>query len=234
MPQGIRDPYVYNDFFSLQREIAPKTVLEVDYVRTISSQTVPRSGHQSSGRRLAARQGACVTDNLGRNLCSLMTALDTSGKPNSNYGILRNWQNAVNSAYNGLQASLKRQMGHGLLFNASYTYSHSIDEGSTWHSGATTASGASGGDGYSTDQALPGLDRGNSVFDIRHRFTLNYVYELPGKNLHGFMGAALGGWKYSGIWAMQSGRPLVPVYLEDRQPCRTSDTTFLLPVLHLT
>ena len=54
---------------------------------------------------------------------------------------LRNWQNAVNSAYNGLQALVKKQMSHGLLFNVSYTYSHSIDEGSTWHSGATTASG---------------------------------------------------------------------------------------------
>jgi hypothetical protein len=96
-------------------------------------------------------------------------------------------------------------MGHGLLFNASYTYSHSIDEGSSWHSGATTASGGAGGDGYSTDQALPGLDRGNSVYDIRHRLVLNYVYELPGKNLHGFAGAVLGGWQYSGIWAMQSG-----------------------------
>ena len=209
LPQGIRDPYVYNDFLSIQREILPKTVLEVDYVGTIShklfrAQDINRQAggllpDDSSGNPL------CVTDNLGRNLCSLRTAINPSGRPNSNYGILRNWQNAVNGSYHGLQASLKRQMGHGLLFNASYTYSHSIDEGSTWHSGATTASGGAGGDGYSTDQALPGLDRGNSVYDIRHRLVLNYVYELPGKNLHGVMGAALGGWQYSGIWAMQSG-----------------------------
>jgi len=204
LPQGIRDPYVYNDFFSIQRQIAPKTVLEVDYVGTISHKLFRAQDiNRQAGGGLP--EGACVTDNLGRNLCSLETATNGSGRPNGNYGILRNWQNAVNSAYNGLQASLKKQMGGGLLFNVSYTYSHSIDEGSTWHSGATTASGASGGDGYSTDQALPGLDRGNSVFDIRHRLTLNYVYELPGKNLHGFAGAVLGGWKYSGIWAMQTG-----------------------------
>ena len=36
LPQGIRDPYVYNDFLSIQRQIFPKTVLEVDYVGTIS------------------------------------------------------------------------------------------------------------------------------------------------------------------------------------------------------
>ena len=130
---------------------------------------------------------------------------------------MRNWQNAVNGAYNGLQASLKKQMGHGLLFNVSYTYSHSIDEGSTWHSGATTASGGAGGDGYSTDQAIPGLDRGNSVFDIRQRLVLNYVYQLPGKNLHGFAGAVLGGWQYSGIWAMQTRSSLVAVYFKRLQ-----------------
>jgi hypothetical protein len=209
LPQGIRDPYVYNDFLSIQREIFPKTVLEIDYVGTIShklfrAQDINRQAggllpDDSSGNPL------CVTDNLGRNLCSLRNSINPSGRPNSNYGILRNWQNAVNGAYHGLQVSLKRQMGHGLLFNANYTYSHSIDEGSSWHSGATTASGGAGGDGYSTDQALPGLDRGNSVYDIRHRLVLNYVYELPGKNLHGFAGAVLGGWVYSGIWAMQSG-----------------------------
>jgi hypothetical protein len=198
LPQGIRDPYVYNDFLSIQREILPKTVLEVDYVGTISHKLFRAQDiNREAGSLLPA--GASVVDNLGRTLTGL------GGRPNQNYGILRNWQNAVNGAYNGLQASLKRQMGGGLLFNASYTYSHSIDEGSSWHSGATTASGGAGGDGYSTDQALPGLDRGNSVYDIRHRLTFNYVYQLPGKNLHGVAGVALGGWQYSGIWAMQSG-----------------------------
>jgi Carboxypeptidase regulatory-like domain/TonB dependent receptor len=213
LPQGIKDPYVYNDFFSVQREIMPKTVLEVDYVGTISHKLFRAQDiNRQAGGGLP--QGACVTDNLGRNLCSLETAINSSGRPNGNYGILRNWQNAVNSAYNGLQASLKRQMGGGLLFNVSYTYSHSIDEGSTWHSGATTASGGAGGDGYSTDQALPGLDRGNSVFDIRHRLVLNYVYLLPGKSLHGVAGAALGGWQYSGIWAMQTGAHWSPYSAE--------------------
>jgi len=120
---------------------------------------------------------------------------------------------------------LKKQMGHGLLFNVAYTYSHSIDEGSTWHSGATTASGGAGGDGYSTDQSIPALDRGNSVFDIRQRLVLNYVYELPGKNLHGFAGAVLGGWQYSGIWAMQSGAHWSPYTSSARKLREISDPT---------
>lgn len=96
-------------------------------------------------------------------------------------------------------------MSHGILFNASYTWSHSIDGGSSWHSGSTTAAGGSGGDGYLTDQSLPGLDRGDSVFDIRHRLVLNYVIELPGQHLKGFLGAVAGGWNLDGIWAFQTG-----------------------------
>jgi hypothetical protein len=95
-------------------------------------------------------------------------------------------------------------MSHGLLFNVNYTYSHSIDNGSTWHSGATTSNGAAGGEGFTSDQTLPQLDRGNSVYDIRHRLVLNYVFELPGPK-SGILGAIAGGWSYNGIWAFQSG-----------------------------
>ena len=49
------------------------------------------------------------------------------------------------------------------------------------------------------------MDRGNSLFDIRHRLILNYVIQLPGQNLHGFLGAVLGGWSYNGVWAFQTG-----------------------------
>jgi hypothetical protein len=127
------------------------------------------------------------------------------GRLNQNYGTLRNWQNAVNSNYNSLQASLKRQLSHGLLFNMDYTYSHSIDDGSTWHSGATTANGAAAGEGYSLDQTIPGLDRGNSIYDIRHRLVFNYVWQLPGQNLKGPAGIIAGGWSLNGIWQFQTG-----------------------------
>ncbi|HTR66857.1 MAG TPA: TonB-dependent receptor [Terriglobales bacterium] len=224
LPQGIRDPYVYNYFFSLQHEIAPKLVVEADYVGTTGHKLFrAEDPNREAGGLLPS--GDCVTDNLGRDLCSLKTTINPSGRPNSNYATLRTWENAVNSNYNALQLSAKKQMSHGLLFNVSYTYSHSIDEGSTWHSGATTASGGSGGDGYATDDALPGLDRGNSVFDIRHRLVVNYVYELPGQHLRGVEGAVLGGWQYNGIWAFQSGAHWSPYDSRSAHLTGNSDPT---------
>lgn len=198
LPQGIRDPYVYNDFLSIQREIFPKTTLEVDYVGTIGHKLFrAESINREPATRLPA--GVSITDNFGR------TWTGTGSRLNNIYGTMRLWANVVNSNYNALQASLKHQVSHGLLLNVNYTYSHSIDNGSTWHSGATTANGAGGGEGYSTDVTLPSLDRGNSIYDIRQRLVINYVYELPGKNLKGVLGAVGGGWQLSGVWALQSG-----------------------------
>lgn len=198
MPEGIRDPYVYNYYLSLQREILPKTVVEARYVGTAGHKLFRAQDiNREPGVLLPA--GVTVTDNLGRTLTGLGHNL------NPNYGKMRNWENAVNSNYSSLQLSLKRQMSHGILFNADYTWSHAIDEGSTWHSGATTANGAAAGEGYSLDQTLPGLDRGNAMYDIRHRLVLNYVWQLPGQNLKGVAGVIAGGWQLNGIWSFQTG-----------------------------
>ena len=62
------------------------------------------------------------------------------------------------------------------------------------------------------------------------RLVFNYVWELPGKNLHGFVGAVLGGWSYNGIWAFQNGAHWEPYRalaaklreISDNVPCLAS------------
>src|SRR5580658_7172048 len=199
LPQGIKDPYVYNFFYGIQREIAPKWVVEANYVGTAGHRLFrAQQINRVVGGGLPA--GASVVNNIGETATGLPGVF-----PNSNYGVWSTWENANNSNYNGLQLQIRKQMSHGVLFNANYTYSHSIDNGSSWHDAATTAAGAAAGDGYSTDDTNVGLDRGNSIFDIRHRLSLNYVWNLPGQNLHGPEGYALGGWTLNGIWSFQSG-----------------------------
>ncbi|HKU21677.1 MAG TPA: carboxypeptidase regulatory-like domain-containing protein [Terriglobales bacterium] len=199
VPRNIRDPYVYNWYLGLQHELAPTMTLELDYVATAGHKLFRADNlNRMPGARLPL--GSCVQDNLGQTLCGL-----PGHKINENYGTLRNWLNNVNSNYNALQVALKKRASHGLLFNVSYTWSHSLDYGSTWHSGATTANGAAAGDGYTTEWIHPKLDYGNSIFDIRHRLVANYVIQLPGQHLHGVLGAIAGGWSYNGIWSFQTG-----------------------------
>src|SRR5205823_11076476 len=71
---------------------------------------------------------------------------------------------------------------------------------------ATTGNGAAAGDGYTTDVTQPGLDRGNSTFDIRHRIVANYVYELPfAKSSNGATAVIAKGWQWNGIASFQTG-----------------------------
>jgi outer membrane receptor protein involved in Fe transport len=205
LPQGIDDPYVYNYYLGVQRELPGKMVLEANYVGD--------TGHKEFRAENINRHpgsvlpfGSVFTDQFGRTWIGNGSGAfgPNHGFANNNYGNLRQWANVVNSNYNSLQLALKKQTSHGLLFNVNYTYSHTIDDGSTWHSGATTANGAAAGEGYTTDFTLPQLDRGNSLFDIRHRLVFNYVWQLPGPK-SGILGAVAGGWSYSGVWSFQSG-----------------------------
>jgi hypothetical protein len=219
-PSGLRDPHIFNYYFGVQREILPKTVLEVNYVGT-EGRNLFRADQGNRLPGIAAclardASGSCIPGaGFGPNTTFVaqgrtLTALNQRYL-NPNYAILRIWNNTSRSWYNSLQANVKHQVTRGLAFNANYTFGRSIDTGSGWHSSTTTANGSAGGDGYLTDVTQPGLDRGNSTFDIRHRLTFNYVYEFPWmKNQKGFAGHVLGGWQYQGLWGFQTGAHFTP------------------------
>jgi Carboxypeptidase regulatory-like domain/TonB dependent receptor len=211
-PNAQRDPFVENWFFGAQREVFPNLIVEINYVGTAGRKLFRAENvNRIPGGRLP--EGSCVTDTFGRKLCSQIDsstaanglALNPNGRYlNPNYGTLRVWENSASSSYNGLQLSVNRQLSHGLQFSANYTYSHSIDDGSTWI--GATANGAAAGDLYTTDQTQPSLDKGDSVFDIRHRLTFNYIWEIPFfVHRRDFVGALLRGWQLNGIWSFQTG-----------------------------
>ncbi len=175
--------------------------MELNYVGTAGRHLFRGENvNRIPGARLP--EGTCVTDNFGRMLCSQINSnlapngleINPFGRLNPNYGTLRVWDNAANSIYQGLQLAVRKQMRHGLQISGNYTYSHSIDLGSAWHNGDTTANGLAAGDGFTTDQTMPQLDRGNSTYDIRHRLAFNYVWQLPFfHQAHGFTRLLLGG-----------------------------------------
>ena len=78
----------------------------------------------------------------------------------------------VSSNYNALQAKVSGQVG-GLTLTASYTYSHSLDNGSD---PLAPGAGNSGLPRNSFD-LLP--EYGSSDFDVRHRGTVAATYNLP-------------------------------------------------------
>ena len=105
-----------------------------------------------------------------------------------------------NSAYNSLQATLKRQ-GHGLTLTGSYTYGKSLDQSSSL-----------GEQVYPYDYQL---SRAPSSFDIRNDFVTSFRYDLPFAKLWHRTNRLTQGWTISGITRISSGLPITLVNPND-------------------
>ncbi len=97
-----------------------------------------------------------------------------------------------NSSYNALWMAASRRLARGVQFNASYTWSKSIDYNSFSSQGVVVQNSYN----------LRG-DRGLSDFDARHRFVLSGIYELPFKG-----NQLVEGWQLAAIVQAQSGNPV--------------------------
>jgi hypothetical protein len=90
-------------------------------------------------------------------------------------------------------------MSHGLMVNASYTYSHSLDEGSGLGSGLFF---------NGNDPLVPRTAYASSDFDRTHVLTVSYVYQLPAlQHASKFVNTVANGWGIQGVTVAQSGEP---------------------------
>jgi len=114
--------------------------------------------------------------------------------PNSDF-----WEAEGISNYNALQVSVKKRLTHGLTLNASYTWSHTLDEGS----------GLSEGLFFNGNNPLvPRSAYGPAGFDRTHVFTINYTYQVPDIiKSKSFLKHVVNGWGVTGVTIAESGLP---------------------------
>ena len=97
-----------------------------------------------------------------------------------------------NSSYNALWLTATKRLSRGFQFNASYTFSKSIDYNSLNSQGVVIQ------DNFNVRGS-----RGLSDFDARHRFVFSGIYELP---FHG--NQLVEGWQLGTIVQSQTGNPV--------------------------
>ena len=123
-------------------------------------------------------------------------------------------ESRANSNYNSLQLRLQQRLSSGFSALTSYTWAKSIDTASNFFSSA-------GDPNFPQDSSRVGAERGRSNFDVRHRLSLNFSYDLPiGREAalwgnRGWLSGFLGGWQTYGIVTLQSGRPFTVALLPE-------------------
>ena len=110
---------------------------------------------------------------------------------------------AGNSVFHAGSIRFRKRMAKGLGLSAMYIYSKSIDDASSIGGGGVVVA---------QNPFDISADRGLSSFDQRHKFTGNWIYDLPfGENRRflqkGVISHILSGWQYSGDFTLASGLP---------------------------
>jgi hypothetical protein len=187
LDENLVTPYAQNWYLGIQQTVTPSFIVEI--------------GHAGSvGRKLISR------DLINRFVVDVPAVNDQIGEDTY-------LSNSGNSNYLALEIGMRRRFSKGLQYQASYTFSHAIDNQSDIFEGARTRPAP----------ALPVLstftrpfdsrvDRGNANFDQRHNLVFNAIWDLPRPpHRAGWTRWFLSGWTASVIGAYRSGFPVTVI-----------------------
>jgi hypothetical protein len=197
--KNYRLPYVQVWNVNLQRTIPWQVVLNIGYSGT-------------KGSRLD------VVDAPGRypeTAGGVLTTTQPVAAANPALVVPYDYENSTAfSNYNALAVSARKRLSGGLALDATYTYSHAIDDASSvGGNGGTTCGGTCLAQNWQDLRA----EESNSSFDVRHDVSGRFLYELPfGPNTHlltaDWLGHALANTNFSGTFQFATGNPLTPHY----------------------
>ena len=112
------------------------------------------------------------------------------------------------SNFNGLTASYQRRLTYGFTIQASYTWSHSLDEVSNNGVQGTPYNGLTSLQYQINPFCLACSNYGNADYDIRNSFNASFVWNTPFKFSNKYANGAFGGWTISQNFFARSGLPL--------------------------
>ena len=125
-------------------------------------------------------------------------------EPNANIYSTDLIGNTATSSYDALQLQFQRRLSRDLQVLSSYTWSHSIDDGSN------------GTIGVGSNSYVPGVsanqNRGPSDFDHRNAFSAAFTYDIPTLKTNTLTRALLGGWSLEDVVQAWSAPPVNVYY----------------------
>jgi hypothetical protein len=206
-------PMAHHYSFILDQQLGEGTVLSISYVGTLGRNllrfTTPNLGQNSY---LAVESFGFQAGNFLPEPVFFGAALPpgtsvtqagtfTGGRPHRQVGPLNIFETTASSRYNALQLKLAGRFRRSLQYMMSYTWSKALDDVSD----VFDLAGAAALPQNSFDLAA---ERGPSNFDVRHRFTYYFIYDLPQwKNRGKLFRSLFGGVRIAGTGRVSTGQP---------------------------
>jgi Carboxypeptidase regulatory-like domain/TonB dependent receptor-like, beta-barrel len=167
-------PYLHEFNVTLQRQLGATRVAEVAYVG-------------SRGRNLIASRDI----NQPRPSTAQLNL-----RPDPRFADITFIESRARSEFDSLQARFQQRYAFGCTMLVAYTLGRSMDDASGFFTSA-------GDPNFPQDSANLDAEWGRSSFDVRHRFSVSFSYDLPFQ------------FTVAGIVAMQSGRPFTVALLPE-------------------
>jgi hypothetical protein len=198
----LRLPYAQHWNLNVQRSFAANWIFDIGYVGTAGVR-LPRF---IEGNPTVYIPGQSTPDNVNQR--RLYSGCTLAQPDNCSYGSVGEIASVSHSSYNALQSSLRKRFSHGLSFLASYTFSKSIDDVSSFNITGSASQPVAGENDLAQNPFDLAAERGRSMFDARHRFVLSYNWVVPfWRQGHTWYQHALGNWQLNGIVTLMSGTP---------------------------
>ncbi len=199
---SLRLPYAQDWNLNIERALGTDWLLQVGYIGTKGTK-LPRFIEANPAVYIP---GQSTQDNADQR--RLYSGCTVTGTTPCTYSSVGEIAGIANSSYNALQVSLRKRFAHGLSMLASYTYSKTLDDASTFNITGSASQSVAGENDLAQNPFDVKSEYGRSMFDARHRFVVSYQWNLPWFNHpQNWYGHILGNWQVNGITTLMSNTP---------------------------
>jgi hypothetical protein len=123
------------------------------------------------------------------------------GRPIPSLGPFQVFEDSASSVYHSLQLESRKRFARGYTLTAAYTWSHALDD-------VSDVFPIAGAPILPQDSFNLKLERANASYDIRHRFALSFIWDLPFyRDSNSPAARWLGGWQIASIFQANTGQP---------------------------
>lgn len=201
---GFENPYTMQFSASIERGFGRNWTTAITYAGSRGlSLPVFRNVNQVPVGSLSSTERGLISDDIASGTDT--TARLASLRPFPQFDSITLSENAAQSTYHSGQVRVEKRFGAGTTLLASYTFAKSIDNASDFASGDPS-------ERVLNSRSLRG-QRAASSFDVPHRFSGAFAYDLPLSKLwSGGPKRLVEAWQVNGIVTMQSGQPFTPFF----------------------